>query len=101
MEESMADRQSELGVSRDSAGQGADAERAGESGSRSRRISDDDIRVRAHEIYEGRGGSEGDPVADWLEAERDLQGRVGGARTPDDLGAGDDLQDTGAEDERR
>ena len=101
MEESMGDRQSEFGVTQEGAGQGGEATRGGEAGSRSRGISDDDIRNRAHEIYQGRGGSEGDPVADWLEAERDLQGRAGGSRTPDDLGAGDDAQDQGEGEARR
>ena len=40
-----------------------------------RDISYDDVRNRAHEIYLGRGGSEGDPVADWLEAEREVRNR--------------------------
>ena len=49
-----------------------------------RDISYDDIRNRAHEIYLGRGGSEGDPVADWLEAERDVRNRSREKRPRDD-----------------
>ncbi len=32
------------------------------------------IRARAHEIYLSRKGAPGDPVADWLQAERELMG---------------------------
>jgi hypothetical protein len=34
---------------------------------------EDAIRNRAYEIYLRRGGQGGDPVADWLQAERELQ----------------------------
>jgi hypothetical protein len=50
-----------------------------------RDVSYDDIRNRAHEIYLGRGGSEGDPIADWLEAEREVRARSGAKRSRDDL----------------
>lgn len=33
----------------------------------------DEIRRRAHEIYEARHGAWGDPVADWLRAEAELR----------------------------
>lgn len=33
----------------------------------------DEIRRRAYELFEARGGQPGDPVADWLQAERDLR----------------------------
>ena len=46
-----------------------------------RDVSDDDVRNRAHEIYLGRGGSEGDAVADWLEAEREIRNRSRGKDT--------------------
>jgi hypothetical protein len=36
-------------------------------------VSDSEIRLRAYEIYLARGGSDGDPVADWLAAERQLR----------------------------
>jgi glycosyltransferase involved in cell wall biosynthesis len=36
----------------------------------------DDIRRRAYEIYLGRHGAPGDPVADWLQAERELRGQL-------------------------
>ncbi len=41
----------------------------------------DQIRARAYEIYESRRGGPGDPVADWAQAERELNGgvAVGGA----------------------
>jgi hypothetical protein len=32
------------------------------------------IRVRAYELFLGRGGAHGDDLADWLEAERELLG---------------------------
>ena len=79
---------------------GASASRSRERDSASRHISEDDIRNRAHELYLERGGSGGDPVADWLEAERDLRGRSGGTRTPDDLGGGDDPRDLGSHEDR-
>lgn len=34
---------------------------------------DDQIRERAYLLYEARGGVQGDPVADWLLAERQLK----------------------------
>jgi hypothetical protein len=37
-----------------------------------RPLSDEQIRIRAYEIYLRRGA--GDPVADWLEAEAELRG---------------------------
>ena len=36
-------------------------------------VTDDDIRVRAYEIYCGRGYTPGDPAEDWLQAERELR----------------------------
>ena len=33
------------------------------------------IRRRAYDIYVARGGVPGDPVADWLQAERELRGK--------------------------
>jgi hypothetical protein len=33
----------------------------------------DEIQVRAYEIYRERGGTDGDDVQDWLQAERELQ----------------------------
>jgi len=35
--------------------------------------SDAEIRQRAHAIYLGRRGADGDPVADWLRAEQELR----------------------------
>ena len=32
----------------------------------------DDIRLRAYQLYVERHGAPGDPVADWLRAEREL-----------------------------
>jgi len=32
------------------------------------------IRVRAHELFLGRGGAHGDDLADWLSAEKELFG---------------------------
>jgi glycosyltransferase involved in cell wall biosynthesis len=36
----------------------------------------DDVRRRAYEIYLARHGAPGDPVADWLQAERELRGQL-------------------------
>ena len=36
---------------------------------------DEQIRVRAYEIFRTRGGARGDAIADWLEAERELSAR--------------------------
>ncbi len=35
--------------------------------------SQDEIRRRAHQIFESRCGEHGDPVADWLRAEAELR----------------------------
>lgn len=37
-------------------------------------LSDDAIAVRAYEIFVARNGQGGDPVSDWLQAERELRG---------------------------
>ncbi|MBU0616184.1 MAG: DUF2934 domain-containing protein [Planctomycetes bacterium] len=39
------------------------------------------IRERAYYIYLERGGAAGDPVADWFQAERELNDPVGHAET--------------------
>ena len=45
---------------------------------------DEEIRRRAYELYEARGGADGDDVADWLAAERELaERRTAG---PEELG---------------
>ena len=45
---------------------------------------DDDVRRRAYELFEARRGADGDDVADWLAAERELAAwRI---TRPDDLG---------------
>ncbi len=36
-------------------------------------ITEDDVRLRAYEIYLKRGEDPGDDVGDWLQAERELQ----------------------------
>lgn len=33
---------------------------------------EEQIRLRAYQIWRARGGFEGDPVSDWLKAEREL-----------------------------
>ncbi len=38
-----------------------------------------DIRERAYYIYLGRSGANGDPVSDWLQAERELREELGRA----------------------
>jgi hypothetical protein len=35
-------------------------------------ISEDDVRLRAYELYLQRGAIPGDEVSDWLQAEREL-----------------------------
>jgi hypothetical protein len=35
--------------------------------------SEEQIRQRAYEIYQARGGQEGDEVSDWIDAERELK----------------------------
>ena len=37
---------------------------------------DEQIRERAYEYYASRGGAPGDPVADWLQAERELRSEL-------------------------
>ena len=36
-------------------------------------LSDSDIATRAYEIFKARNGEPGDPVSDWLQAERELR----------------------------
>ncbi len=36
-------------------------------------ITEDDVRLRAYEIYLKRGTDPGDEVSDWLQAERELR----------------------------
>lgn len=36
--------------------------------------SDQEVAARAYEIYEKRGGSHGNDMEDWLQAERELRG---------------------------
>jgi len=38
-------------------------------------ITEDDVRLRAYEIYLKRGDNPGDEVADWLQAERELRAK--------------------------
>ncbi|HEX5734383.1 MAG TPA: DUF2934 domain-containing protein [Blastocatellia bacterium] len=38
---------------------------------------DEQIRLRAYEIYLERGGGDGNDAEDWLQAERELQGTPG------------------------
>jgi len=40
---------------------------------RPRNISEDDVRLRAYELFLQRGGVPGNDVGDWLEAERELR----------------------------
>jgi hypothetical protein len=39
-------------------------------------ITDDDVRRRAQEIYLERGSKPGDELGDWLQAERELRGKL-------------------------
>jgi hypothetical protein len=38
-----------------------------------RNVSEDDVRLRAYELYVQRGSTPGDDVNDWLQAERELR----------------------------
>ena len=38
-----------------------------------RNVSEDDVRLRAYELYLQRGATPGNDVGDWLQAERELQ----------------------------
>jgi hypothetical protein len=40
-----------------------------------RNVSEEEIRLRAYEIYVARGATPGCELDDWLEAERELEGR--------------------------
>ncbi len=40
------------------------------------RPTDEQIRIRAHEIYLARGGAPGNPDSDWHQAEQELRGRL-------------------------
>jgi len=42
-------------------------------GPQRRTISEDDVRLRAYELYLQRGGTPGNDMADWLQAERELR----------------------------
>jgi hypothetical protein len=37
-------------------------------------VTDQQVALRAYELYLARGGRPGNPVADWLQAERELRG---------------------------
>jgi hypothetical protein len=41
-------------------------------------VTNDEIAIRAYELYEARGGDHGRDWDDWLEAERELMKRRGG-----------------------
>ena len=41
-------------------------------------VTDADVARRAYDLYLARGGEPGHDVEDWLQAERDLRGAVGG-----------------------
>jgi hypothetical protein len=45
------------------------------------RLADDQIRLRAYELYLRRNGHPGDPMDDWLRAERELIEEAPGARS--------------------
>ena len=38
-----------------------------------RTVSEDDVRLRAYELYVQRGGTPGNDVGDWLQAEQELR----------------------------
>ena len=41
-------------------------------------LSHDQIALRAYEIFQQRAGNQGDPMEDWLQAERELQAAAAG-----------------------
>jgi hypothetical protein len=47
---------------------------AGTKRSTSTAFTDSQIAERAYQIYLERGGADGDPMSDWLQAERELRG---------------------------
>jgi len=51
-------------------------------------VTDDDIRVRAYQLYLERNGIPEDPAGDWLRAERELTGELkpAGRRKPSPAG---------------
>lgn len=49
------------------------ASRAGKAAAALRAVTEDDIRLRAYEIYLRRGCSHGRDIEDWLQAERELK----------------------------
>ncbi len=101
MSEHMSDQHSETGDFHDRAAQGADAMHPADGSARTGDASDEEIRNRAHEIYLGRGGSEGDPIVDWLAAEREVRGRFGATQSLDDPGSTDGSRDTGIGEEHQ
>lgn len=52
----------------------------GQVGTSRNEVTAEAIRARAYEIYVARGGAPGDPVEDWLQAERELRAMSGADR---------------------
>ena len=46
------------------------------------RPTDDQIRIRAYELYFARGGQPGNELDDWLQAERELMAEAEAESTP-------------------
>jgi len=44
--------------------------------SSTRQVTEDEVRIRAFEIYLARGPGSGDAVSDWLKAERELKSLI-------------------------
>jgi hypothetical protein len=42
------------------------------------------IAIRAHEIYEARGGQHGTALEDWLQAEREVDDEIEASRSADE-----------------
>lgn len=55
---------------------------AGSAFERMNRPTEEEIRMRAYMIYLSRNGAPGDPVADWLQAERELNALMRGEPLP-------------------
>ncbi len=61
--------------SRDEAREDADRSAESTAGESARDVTNDEISIRAYELYEQRGAGDGHDWDDWLEAERELQAR--------------------------
>lgn len=71
----------------------ADQQRPERASADERTSADEQIRARAHEIYSDRGGTPGDELEDWLQAEREYRDQSR-HRSTGDSDAGSDAGET-------